>query len=226
MEELDGLHIGIVGPKSSTNFHHRKIDVEYRSPHLDDYEFPTLKMLWDVCRQRECKVFYIHTKGVSKMEKDNYASIKPQHTLRRQLEYHILWEYKKRMRELDTYDATGPFYRDDVHAHFSGNFWWANSSYVAQLNNPLVNSPTNNLDNRFHAEFWIGRKRPIANKINMVGTFPWEFDQYAGRCNCSLSTMYRERRVNDAYIQTQRPPWGYCLQPPYCKKPARRKLFC
>jgi hypothetical protein len=46
-----------------------------------------------------------------------------------------------------------------VKVHFSGNFWWANSSYIKTLKE-LTEEAYEREVNRWDAEFWIGSNEP------------------------------------------------------------------
>lgn len=72
------------------------------------------------------KVFYFHTKGVSRQE-----SIF--HTRRKILNYYILEHYDLCLELLEKYDAIGCSLYQYPQIHFSGNFWWTKTSYLESL---------------------------------------------------------------------------------------------
>jgi len=152
----DKIFIGVVGGSLDLNHFDPRIAkkaVVFCDPVLEHFEFPTLKILRDFSVGRDFKAWYIHTKGVSR---PGNKSIKNWRIL---MEYFIIDRYKHCIKVLDNNDACGIQCHRGVlkthHGstlHFSGNFWWANSTYLCRL--PKIED----LDwsNRFDAEAWIG----------------------------------------------------------------------
>jgi hypothetical protein len=68
------------------------------------------------------------------------------------LEYFCIDQFKQCIEELkNNYNVVGcNFIKDADEPHFSGNFWWADNSYIATL--PELNS-----DDRIRCEMWIGK---------------------------------------------------------------------
>jgi hypothetical protein len=69
------------------------------------------------------------------------------------------------------YDTAGVLWRGDYHyPHYSGNFWWAKSSYIRRLPAFRKPSETNyqsqfgfvNVPHKEDAEFWLGLGDPEA----------------------------------------------------------------
>ena len=112
------------------------------------------------------KVLYIHSKGVSK-----YGAIleHPVNLWRNYLEYFVIEKWRKCVKYLDDYDCVGTEWQNQSFLaneileipHYSGNFWWANASYINKLN---PNSLWNQRYGRFFDELWIGTGNP--NKFN------------------------------------------------------------
>lgn len=132
-----------------------KIIVHRASLDLNKYELPTQKYLYDFCYNNlDYKVLYIHTKGVGKEINPciedwiNYMT------------YFCITQWRDCVNQLETYQTAGLDLRDSPTLHYSGNFWWAKSSYIAILPDPYkyenieiypnpINSP------RHNQEFWI-----------------------------------------------------------------------
>lgn len=98
------------------------------------------------------KILYLHGKGVSQLSRDD---VRP-HTKdcirawREYMEYFMLEEYEACFKALDgDKDICGVEYRTFPDFHFSGNFWWANNSYLKTL--PPIESLA---PDRRLAEFW------------------------------------------------------------------------
>jgi hypothetical protein len=94
-------------------------------------------------------VLYFHTKGISRYSAGTES-------WRRYMEYFVLENWKACVAKLkEGYDCCGVMWNSDTplgfHPHFSGTFWWANTSYINTLDHKFLDSK-----NRFDREFWIG----------------------------------------------------------------------
>ena len=100
------------------------------------------------------KLFYIHTKGVTRQKK----SIE---LWRMFLEYFTINCWLHCVDALNQADVAGVNRRiyGKRRVHFSGNFWWANSSYIRTLPE-LSLEGYGREPNRWDAEFWIGDGNP------------------------------------------------------------------
>jgi hypothetical protein len=103
-----------------------KVEVFHRSLNLQEFEFPTIGKLDEVCRQEDCLAWYIHTKGVS------YPDRRAE-TWRNLMEWFVLQNWKDCVKAMEDHDAAGAMY---YAAHFKGNFWWTKSSHVRNLVTP------------------------------------------------------------------------------------------
>lgn len=151
-DRMTRLFIGVVGPAcQSFSPGDEKIEVVHRSPDLQEYEFPTLKYLRSFCHSNDGLVFYIHTKGIFR---DNEATTDWRHYM----EYFVIERHEDCIRMLGQSDVCGVNWQIVPWPHFSGNFWWATTRYVATLATldaaePIVNGW--NLGERHHCERWI-----------------------------------------------------------------------
>lgn len=127
---------------------------------VSNYEFGTLQLLHSAATEADCYCWYIHTKGVSDLC-PNRAS------WRRRMESVVLDNHAACYELLNEHDACGPFWLmigfDRPNPHFSGNFWWARSSYLRTLPRPVEL----HVANRYEAEFWIG-KNPAIKVYNWI----------------------------------------------------------
>lgn len=119
------------------------------NPQLE--ELATLELLWRTARvmHEQANFGYIHTKGAWSSMK--FPSV---HGWRHLLEHFNLIQADRAVKRLDGVDMTGCLYSNDPCPHFSGNFWWARSSYIRRLPNPMPHELEPFDRNR--AEFWIG----------------------------------------------------------------------
>jgi len=165
-EACDFIHIGVNGDQELP-INLPKFVLHYNNDWSTEKD--TLKSLHEFCfNNLDYKIMYFHTKGVA----TTYLYITK---WRYYLEYFIIHRWKDCIQALNEYDIAGTEYmpysvlvnRDtgeydpEENPHYSGNFWWANSSYISQLDpNYLYLEDKGWI--RFRSEFWIGTKQPKA----------------------------------------------------------------
>jgi hypothetical protein len=128
---------------------------------LVSYEFPTLELLYDELEPNTA-VCYCHLKGVSQPDSPDHRN------WRRELSYFTILDWVNRISHLHYRWTSGPrivnggsgWSGDYVHAykHYSGNFWWARSDYLTQLQHPNTFKYS-----RYCAESWLGQS-PLINE--------------------------------------------------------------
>jgi hypothetical protein len=167
-DECESISVGLIGSQenikqvNSVIRSHSKINVEYHSENLRYFEFKTLGVLFNHSLKEEpFYAFYIHTKGCS------FPNNKGGKVWRDYMDYYVIKRWRDNIINLDKgYDTSGvkllsgdkpPAYL----THYSGNFWWADSNYIKTLPN-IFNTK---IDDRFQAEFWIGRGAPKAASL-------------------------------------------------------------
>ena len=165
-----------------------KVDVLYYLNAPD--EALTLSFLHKFCYEANAKVFYIHTKGVSRNSPQNQVD------WRNLMEYFIIENHISCLRELEKNDIVGVNWHlgegymnastkscggTEVTPHFSGNFWWANSDYIRKL--PSIYP----INSRYECEFWIGKAHPRVAELWHSGVYhhrnTYEPSNYIGKEN-------------------------------------------
>lgn len=99
----------------------------------------TYRKIFNDCQSEEIRVCYIHTKGITsgmKISKDTMQSHKNYYYWRQYLNWGVIEQWKACVSALNDYDVAGVNFYTEPSKHFSGNFWWANSSYIKQLPDP------------------------------------------------------------------------------------------
>jgi hypothetical protein len=120
----------------------------------------TLLKLYDELDSYE-NIAYIHSKSITSISKQT-------NRWRKVLEYGVIEKWNDNIQSLENgYDASGILWLGN---HFSGNFWWAKSSYLKRLPRPVLEKwdccPADNFWNtRVRYEFWIGLMNP---KVNII----------------------------------------------------------
>lgn len=125
------------------------------------WEFPTLQFMEDNINEGD-KVLYIHNLGATG------DSIYKQ-SWRKYLTYFNIEKWEECIKALDNgYDTCGVDFRTNPVPHYSGNFWWANASYLKTL--PKIkdiskpDSPRV-LTLRHNAEMYIGMNPNIKPRV-------------------------------------------------------------
>ena len=142
LDELDYLVVNNIGIKLDKNhFKNDKVKVINYSEESNLFEIPTLvKVLRFSKTHPDCKLLYLHTKGISR----NSQSVTD---WTKYLSYFMITKHKDCLLHLDKYDAVGCNYTLKPHKHFSGNFWWANTNYIKTIDGILME--------KYDAEWWI-----------------------------------------------------------------------
>lgn len=160
IDACDKIYIGCIGTEicklKAFVKQHQKLCIAYHSENLQEFEFPTIRLLRVQSIVKKFHGFYIHTKGVS------YPGNEGGDYWRDYMNYYNLTKWKDaRGKLICGYDTCGVKlrYSTDPPArklHYSGNFYWFNSDYVKTLPDPCM------LNDRFDAEMWIGMNSPNA----------------------------------------------------------------
>jgi hypothetical protein len=178
------IHVGVVGPEC-LEFCDLKLTLLYHEPNLRRFELKTIHELQQFCqRHPDVKVWYTHTKGVSKPRSPQAKC------WREYMEYFVVERHADCIGALDECDVCGADWRTCPFPHFSGNFWWARADYVNRL------APVNcSSQNRMLAEKFIGTGSP------RVACF-----------HQSHVRLYQECYSRDRYCAVSRPDTGHRRQ--------------
>lgn len=130
-------------------------------------EYLTLRKLHDWAQHHpDCGVLYAHTKGA-------YSNTPINRAWRRSLTHQLVANAASCARLLETHDLVGAHYLtkydrpfDVLAPYFAGNFWWAQSNYLARLARPSD-------VNRYAAEWWVASGRnPTPDVVDVYPGFP------------------------------------------------------
>lgn len=163
IDNIDELNIGVANHGGNLiQYNHDKI--KYHSLINNDFEFPTLQLIEDEINKTDenIKILYLNSLGVTG------NSIYKQ-SWRGYLSYFNIEQWSECIKALDNgYDTCGVDWRTDPVPHYSGNFWWANSSYLKTL--PKIQT-LNKQDSprvltlRHNAEMYIGMNKMVKPRI-------------------------------------------------------------
>ena len=121
----------------------------------------SLNVLYNFAKENPGKqILYMHTKGITRpfTDEKHFPSNTGRactYNWRNCMQYYCIKQYKECINQLSTHDIVGVRWKKSPVPHFSGNFWWANTDYVATLESPLTQSRYWRWG-RFSCEYWIG----------------------------------------------------------------------
>ncbi len=128
---------------------------------INEYEFPTLQFIEDNIQDGD-KVLYLNGLGVTN------DSIYKQ-SWRKYLSYFNITKWEECVKALDNgYNTCGVDFRTDPVPHYSGNFWWANASYLRTLPKIQILNKENSprvLTLRHNAEMYIGMNPNVKPRV-------------------------------------------------------------
>ena len=129
----------------------KKYKVVYESRQSNMYERPILQYMQKHASTMHGKYWYIHTKGISHVGTAKEQNVRD---WRKYMEYFIVQKWATCVKDLDLYDIAGVNHEKDPFYHFSGNFWWANSSYIETIQTEL------NYEDYYETEYWLCSGKP------------------------------------------------------------------
>jgi len=152
---VDKVYYVVIGEEFEIENSHFVL-LEYNSD-MSLHENYTLNRIRTIAKasKKNFPIFYIHTKGVTK-PKDKCLR-----DWRQYMEYYCIGKWLHCLDALNVADTVGVSLRryGKIRYHYSGNFWWANSSYIKQL--PELSEEGYGREvNRWDGEFWIGDGSP------------------------------------------------------------------
>jgi hypothetical protein len=150
IKELNAIIINNIGlPLDSKKYTalDSRIQIIQCSSDPELFELPTLRLMHDFSlNSPNTKILYLHTKGIS------YPKSDPRYENGLDwINYMLHFLCTKSdgcLKLLDIHDAAGCNFSDLPKPHFSGNFWWANSSHLKKLDTGL-------LTDKMSAEWWV-----------------------------------------------------------------------
>jgi hypothetical protein len=145
----------ITGPPENKDwilsyFTHPKCKIMAHQENSFSYERFTLDVLHQHAQesQEPFQVLYIHSKGVSKKQPQD---IVVSDVWRKLMMHTLVTHYSSCLHHLETHETVGSMFVTIPSPHYSGNFWWANSSYIRTL--PKIRDP---MIYYIDTELWIG----------------------------------------------------------------------
>lgn len=148
LDKIDELRVSIVGTEKKRVLeilNTPKTRIVFFSTDTSLYERPCLEAMRRDAEREQFKALYIHSKGIRTKNSQHFACISDWIEL---MCYFLIGGWKKCVEQLDKHSAVGinilranrelsakqmTNKNTSNSHHFSGNFWWANSSYILTL---------------------------------------------------------------------------------------------
>jgi hypothetical protein len=183
LDKIQRIFVTVLGSelnKVREILNHPKIFITFNSTYTHFYERKCLLRLREHAEYEDFYALYIHSKGVTRPqtnEINDWINL---------LMYFLIDQHIECIKKLANYDTCGvdlntagaQFLKASASntnvnqsVHYSGNFWWANSTYLRRL--PIVIGPK-----YLDPELWIG----AIMKKNMVSLWQSHMDHYKSRC--------------------------------------------
>lgn len=183
-ERLEKLYIGVNGDQPLPYVLPKALIK--RNTYLQS-ERDTLKSVFEfACRYNDYKILYFHTKGVTQtQEQRKYVD-----SWRRYMEYFAIEKWNNTIKYLADHDTVGVEYKTKAtwdnstffdFPHYSGNFWWANSSYIATLDPKFMDQRfvAHEIDmSRWLPEMWLLSNKQAKIKTMFQFDFPHVYGWY------------------------------------------------
>jgi hypothetical protein len=150
-EATDEIRIGVVSESGKVEPDERLTDPKFTIVYVGtckEYERATLHHMRKRAENETCKYWYLHTKGLRHFGTPREKSVI------NWIDIMLYWnvtKWRDAVQKLDSYDTYGCM-RNELSkgsCHYSGNFWWAKSNYIATL-------PEKIRKNYCEPEDWIG----------------------------------------------------------------------
>jgi hypothetical protein len=182
LNRCDQIHLVLVGPNKDQIYnsvsHLYKVSVIKKDD--DSSEKETLNLLWQMSQTEMFYGLYLHSKGVTHIDKDNCYAEHVNDWVE-YLEYFCITNYKDCLIKIKEGNTCGVEIRKTPFFHYCGNIWWANSEYIKNIDSPNkfifnqmdksympdLNLPENiqkikkNESERWLLEFWITHSENI-----------------------------------------------------------------
>ena len=177
-EQTDIIYCAVLGddPNFPLQALPSKMKVIYRGT-PSDYEKPLLKKMREIAETDDKLIWYAHTKGITKI-----GTIL-ENNVWDWLEYMLYFNFEQWRTAVEVlkgeWNAYGVNLKSQPSTHYSGNFWWAKSSYIKTL-------PTEIGPEYLDSEMWIGR----GSKFKGYNAFESQVNHY--------STGYKRDKYENA----------------------------
>lgn len=178
-DDLDEMHIVVSLPDRSDETPYLKLEeafidldkIRYKKVYDNKYEHYGICKVWVESHKSDGQIMYFHGKGVvNKPTNTNPHSEWKQlgdGSFIEMLKYYMIDNYRNCLQRLKTYDEVNT---SDSYGRGwpSGNFWWANMSYIRESSWPFESTYS-----RFSCEAWLTYRRADYSCYQFYNRFSW-----------------------------------------------------
>jgi len=199
-DKLDYIFIIMLGEYCKIPFSDFKIKVLYYSKNNFEHEYSVLNIIKKLSDNISfnLKILYIHVKGV--LQKPN------SYEWRKYLEYFLIENHNLCLESLNKYNCVGvnqQYYFNEIDKyrnHFSGNFWWANSSYMKTL--PQIPES----EDRYVYEHWLIGNLEKNDYRNFISLHHTDYNLYETKMNPEIYKLdiIKENVINNIKSELDR----------------------
>ena len=155
------VNLGQSNKDEFTNFvsQYSKLKIEFNEN--NSAEYPGIRKVREIALNDDCKIFYLHTKGVSNRyvrigkPEESTEKIKNIKAWRECLEYFLIDKWEDCVSKLDEFDNVGVTCSG---GWYWGNFWWSKSEQIKK-------TPEVGIWGRWDYESWLNKNTPNAKNF-------------------------------------------------------------
>ena len=163
------IRIGFLGNIEDIKpFLNKKIKLVYHDEHIKYYEIPTINKMIEFCKNttEQYNILYIHNKGATNRICNG---INGQKYWRYMMNYWCIEKHVDMLYPLQLgYYTAGINLIGKKKTHYSGNFWWANSQYIAK--SEYLEDELGKIC-RFTAEFFLLKNKVKNRHVSLHGPY-------------------------------------------------------
>ena len=147
----------------------------------------TMCKIWNDSQAEDFQMLYLHSKGITSVDNHlkagNIDVFKNYLYWRQFLNWGVIERWPECIRLLDKSDMVGVNYLNTPEPHYSGNFWWANSSHIRKLPDPST------------TDWWHKLKQET--KDNWLRTAPDRFRDEMWPCNVNGAKIMTLKKLDE-----------------------------
>lgn len=163
-DNIKKIYVCWIGTYEKFNNKDENIEIIHLSNDITYYEFLTINKIKELIENEKenMKILYIHNKGTRKAGNEKVIT-----SWRMMMEYFLIEEGQYCMNNLHYFDTIGCNIINETNNklsnvnekhcyHYSGNFWWAKSSYIKTLKKlEIDDNEEKREEKRFQCENWL-----------------------------------------------------------------------
>ena len=160
-DKVTTIFVMLVGPEVCGHLNYlekfEKVQCYVGKNHRSEKD--SLDLIWNTCQIGDFKLLYLHSKGVTfgtKYRPDTTEyQVQCVKSWKNYMEYFTIDLHETCLKMLNEYDTCGVELTYQPQLHYSGNFWWVNSSYIRNIPKFDYTKLNHSDPERAYCEFWV-----------------------------------------------------------------------